>query len=190
MGADGDTYHAAHFLSNTEFQVACATLAGGAGVWLRLLEGYEWGRQHIERGQGACLASRSRRLAAISELERNSQRLLELAGAGAGAGAEGCLRALEEQLRSARELSTRQRTEIDSLREHCDKLHAEWCRVRESRRVLSARLSEAEREAAEMQDFLAAETGALGDSLRDAEAEIEKLASELERRYAEHFQVL
>nr|XP_032513423.1 uncharacterized protein LOC116767275 [Danaus plexippus plexippus] len=139
-------------------------------------------RQHVET---QLAAERSARLAAISELERNSQRLLELAGAGAGAGAEGCLRALEEQLRSARELSTRQRTEIDSLREHCDKLHAEWCRVRESRRVLSARLSEAEREAAEMQDFLAAETGALGDSLRDAEAEIEKLASELERRRGE-----
>ncbi|XP_061383329.1 uncharacterized protein LOC116767275 isoform X2 [Danaus plexippus] len=139
-------------------------------------------RQHVET---QLAAERSARLSAISELERNSQRLLELAGAGAGAGAEGCLRALEEQLRSARELSTRQRTEIDSLREHCDKLHAEWCRVRESRRVLSARLSEAEREAAEMQDFLAAETGALGDSLRDAEAEIEKLASELERRRGE-----
>ncbi|CAK1545168.1 unnamed protein product [Leptosia nina] len=132
-------------------------------------------------------AERTARLAAIAELERNSQRLLELAGAvpGAGAGAEGCLRALEEQLRSAEELATRQRGEIDTLREHCDKLHAEACKARERSRVFEARLSEAEREAAEMQDFLAAETGALGDSLRDAEAEVARLNADLERRRGE-----
>ncbi|XP_072943872.1 uncharacterized protein corn [Epargyreus clarus] len=130
-------------------------------------------------------AERAARLAAIAELERNSQRLLELAGAGAGAGADGCLRALEEQLRAAGELASRQRGEIDSLRELCDKLHAEACNARESSRVLEARLAEAEREAAEMQDFLAAETGALNDSLREAEAELERLNADLERRRAE-----
>ncbi|XP_045785321.1 uncharacterized protein LOC123880936 [Maniola jurtina] len=139
-------------------------------------------RLHVE---AQLAAERAARLAAISELERNSQRLLELAGAGAGANADGCLRALEEQLRSARELATRQRGEIDALRDHCDKLHAEACNARETSRVLEARLSEAEREAAEMQDFLAAETGALSDSLRDAEAEITRLTAELERRRGE-----
>ncbi|CAH2086167.1 unnamed protein product [Euphydryas editha] len=139
-------------------------------------------RLHVE---AQLAAERSARLAAISELERNSQRLLELAGAGAGANADGCLRALEEQLRAAGELATRQRAEIDALREHCDKLHAEACHGRETSRVLAARLAEAEREAAEMQDFLAAETGALGDSLRDAEAEVARLGAELERRRGE-----
>lgn len=43
---------------------------------------------------------------------------------GAGAGADGCLRALEEQLRSTGELAAKQRGEIDALRAHCDKLHA------------------------------------------------------------------
>lgn len=60
----------------------------------------------------------------------------------------------------------------------------EACAGRESSRVLAARLAEAEREAAEMQDFLAAETGALGDSLRDADSEIARLAAELDRRCA------
>ncbi|XP_045445686.1 rootletin [Melitaea cinxia] len=142
-------------------------------------------RERRLHAEAQLAAERSARLAAISELERNSQRLLELAGAGAGANADGCLRALEEQLRSAGELATRQRAEIDSLREHCDKLHAEACHGRETSRVLSARLAEAEREAAEMQDFLAAETGALGDSLRDAEAEVARLGAELERSRGE-----
>ncbi|CAH2240204.1 jg1768 [Pararge aegeria aegeria] len=141
-------------------------------------------RLHVE---AQLAAERAARLAAISELERNSQRLLELAGAGAGANADGCLRVLEEQLRSAGQLATRQRGDIDALREHCDKLHAEACNARETSRVLQARLSEAEREAAEMQDFLAAETGALSDSLRDAEAEIARLNIELERRYELYF---
>ncbi|XP_052737496.1 uncharacterized protein LOC112044118 isoform X2 [Bicyclus anynana] len=139
-------------------------------------------RLHVE---AQLAAERAARLAAIAELERNSQRLLELAGAGAGANADGCLRALEEQLRAAGELATRQRADIDALRDHCDKLHAEACHARESSRVLQARLSEAEREAAEMQDFLAAETGALSDSLRDAEADIARLTTELERRRSE-----
>ncbi|CAH0721886.1 unnamed protein product, partial [Brenthis ino] len=139
-------------------------------------------RLHVE---AQLAAERAARLAAISELERNSQRLLELAGAGAGSNADGCLRALEEQLRSAGELATRQRGEIDALRDHCNKLHAEACNGRERARVLEARLAEAEREAAEMQDFLAAETGALGDSLRDAEAEVARLSADLERRRAE-----
>ncbi|XP_047527947.1 uncharacterized protein LOC125064774 isoform X2 [Vanessa atalanta] len=142
-------------------------------------------RERRLHAEAQLAAERSARLAAISELERNSQRLLELAGAGAGSNADGCLRALEEQLRAAGELATRQRGEIDALREHCDKLHAEACHGRESSRVLSARLAEAEREAAEMQDFLAAETGALGDSLRDAEAEVARLSAELERRRGE-----
>lgn len=48
---------------------------------------------------------------------------------GAGAGAEGCLRALEDQLKAAGELATRQRVEIDSLRDQCNKLHAvSYCR--------------------------------------------------------------
>ncbi|XP_061712562.1 uncharacterized protein LOC133521549 isoform X2 [Cydia pomonella] len=139
-------------------------------------------RQHAE---AQLAAERAARLAAIAELERNSQRLLELAGAGAGAGAEGCLRALEEQLRAAGELAARQRGDIDALREHCDRLHHEACSARESARVLQARLAEAEREAAEMQDFLAAETGALGDSLREAEAELARANKDLERRRAE-----
>ncbi|XP_063620481.1 plectin-like isoform X2 [Cydia splendana] len=139
-------------------------------------------RQHAE---AQLAAERAARLAAIAELERNSQRLLELAGAGAGAGAEGCLRALEEQLRAAGELAARQRGDIDALREHCDRLHHEACSARESARVLEARLAEAEREAAEMQDFLAAETGALGDSLREAEAELARANKDLDRRRAE-----
>ncbi|XP_068629775.1 uncharacterized protein corn isoform X3 [Battus philenor] len=130
-------------------------------------------------------AERAARLAAIAELERNSQRLLELAGAGPGAGADGCLRALEDQLRSAGELAARQRAEIDSLREHCNKLHSEAISGREAARVAEARLAEAEREAAEMQDFLAAETGALSDSLREADAELVRLTTDLERRRAE-----
>jgi hypothetical protein len=58
----------------------------------------------------------------------------------------------------------------------------EWCGARESARALQARLAEAEREAAEMHDFLAAETAALGDSLRDADAENARLAADLDRR--------
>ncbi|KPJ05075.1 hypothetical protein RR46_04191 [Papilio xuthus] len=139
-------------------------------------------RQHAE---AQLAAERAARLAAIAELERNSQRLLELAGAGAGAGAEGCLRALEEQLRSASELAGRQRAEIDALRDHCNKLHAEALSGREAARLAEARLAEAEREAAEMQDFLAAETGALSDSLREADAELVRLSTDLERRRAE-----
>ncbi|XP_013195668.2 nuclease SbcCD subunit C [Amyelois transitella] len=130
-------------------------------------------------------AERAARLAAIAELESNSQRLLELAGAGAEAGAEGCLKALDEQLRAARELAARQRGEVDALRASCDRLHAEASSAREAARVFEARLHEAEREAAEMQEFLAAETGALGHSLREAEAELLRVNSELERRRAE-----
>ncbi|XP_014370229.2 uncharacterized protein LOC106720161 [Papilio machaon] len=139
-------------------------------------------RQHAE---AQLAAERAARLSAIAELERNSQRLLELAGAGAGAGADGCLRALEEQLRSASELAARQRAEIDALRDHCNKLHAEALSGREAARLAEARLAEAEREAAEMQDFLAAETGALSDSLREADAELVRLSTDLERRRAE-----
>ncbi|XP_047988615.1 uncharacterized protein LOC125228189 isoform X2 [Leguminivora glycinivorella] len=86
---------------------------------------------------------------------------------------------------SGGELAARQRGDIDALREHCDRLHHEACSARESARVLEARLVEAEREAAEMQDFLAAETGALGDSLREAEAELARANKDLERRRAE-----
>lgn len=59
----------------------------------------------------------------------------------------------------------------------------ESCSARESARLAEARLGEAEREAAEMQDFLAAETGALSDSLRDAETELARVNADLERRY-------
>ncbi|CAH2073422.1 unnamed protein product, partial [Iphiclides podalirius] len=142
-------------------------------------------RERRLHAEAQLAAERAARLAAISELERNSQRLLELAGAGAGAGADGCLRALEEQLRSAGELATRQRGEIDALRDHCNKLHGEALRGREAARAAEARLAEAEREAAEMQDFLAAETGALSDSLREADAELVRLNADLERRRAE-----
>lgn len=58
----------------------------------------------------------------------------------------------------------------------------EACSARETARVTEARLAEAEREAAEMQDFLAAETGALGDSLRDAEAELARANADLDKR--------
>ncbi|KAH9635317.1 hypothetical protein HF086_017883 [Spodoptera exigua] len=58
----------------------------------------------------------------------------------------------------------------------------EACGARESARLAEARLAEAEREAAEMQDFLAAETGALSDSLREAEAELVRVNADLERR--------
>ncbi|XP_022120450.2 uncharacterized protein LOC110996880 isoform X2 [Pieris rapae] len=142
-------------------------------------------RERRLHAEAQLAAERTARLAAIAELERNSQRLLELAGAGAGAGADGCLRALEEQLRSAEDLATRQRAENDSLRDQCDKLHADACKARERSRVFEARLTEAEREAAEMQDFLAAETGALGDSLLDAETEIARLNADLDRRRGE-----
>ncbi|KAJ0180705.1 hypothetical protein K1T71_004109 [Dendrolimus kikuchii] len=142
-------------------------------------------RKRREHAETQLQAERAARLAAIAELDRNSQRLLELAGAGAGAGTDGCLRALEEQLRSAGELAARQRGEIDSLRELCNKLHMEACNARETARVTEARLAEAEREAAEMQDFLAAETGALGDSLRDAEAELARANADLDKRRAE-----
>ncbi|XP_022819474.1 uncharacterized protein LOC111351669 [Spodoptera litura] len=142
-------------------------------------------RERRQRAEAQLAAERAARLAAIAELDRNSQRLLELAGAGAGAGADGCLRALEEQLRSAGELATRQSAEIDALREQCNKLHVEACSARESARLAEARLGEAEREAAEMQDFLAAETGALSDSLRDAETELARVNADLERRRAE-----
>ncbi|KAL0842325.1 hypothetical protein ABMA28_014453 [Loxostege sticticalis] len=142
-------------------------------------------RERREHAEAQLAAERAARLSAIAELERNSQRLLELAGAGAGAGADGCLRALEEQLRSAGELAARQRFEIDALREHCDKLHIEARGARETARSLEARLAEAEREAAEMQDFLAAETAALGDSLREADAEIARLSADLDRRRGE-----
>ncbi|XP_050559182.1 uncharacterized protein LOC118266793 [Spodoptera frugiperda] len=142
-------------------------------------------RERRQRAEAQLAAERAARLAAIAELDRNSQRLLELAGAGAGAGADGCLRALEEQLRSAGELAARQSAEIDALREQCNKLHVEACSARESARLAEARLGEAEREAAEMQDFLAAETGALSDSLRDAEAELARVNADLERRRAE-----
>ncbi|CAH4037210.1 uncharacterized protein LOC123719223 isoform X1 [Pieris brassicae] len=142
-------------------------------------------RERRLHAESQLAAERTARLAAIAELERNSLRLLELAGAGAGAGADGCLRALEEQLRSAEDLATRQRAENDTLRDHCDKLHADACKARERSRVFEARLTEAEREASEMQDFLAAETGALGDSLLDAENEIARLNADLERRRGE-----
>ncbi|VVD03142.1 unnamed protein product [Leptidea sinapis] len=141
-------------------------------------------RERRLHAESQLAAERTARLAAIAELEKNSQRLLELAGAaGAGAGAEGCLRALEEQLRSAEVLATRQREEIDALRSQCNKIHSEACSSRETSRVLEARLAEAEREAGEMQDFLAAETGALSDSLREAEGEIVRLSADLERRF-------
>ncbi|KAJ8725846.1 hypothetical protein PYW08_004029 [Mythimna loreyi] len=142
-------------------------------------------RERRQRAEAQLAAERAARLAAIAELDRNSQRLLELAGAGAGAGADGCLRALEEQLRSAGELAAKQRAEIDALREQCNKLHIESCSARECARVAEARLCEAEREAAEMQDFLAAETGALSDSLRDAETELARVNADLDRRRAE-----
>ncbi|CAK1581624.1 unnamed protein product [Parnassius mnemosyne] len=142
-------------------------------------------RERRLHAEAQLAAERAARLSAIAELERNSQRLLELAGAGAGAGAEGCLRALEEQLRSAGELAARQRGEIDTLREHCNRLHSEALSAREAARIAEARLVEAEREAAEMQDFLAAETSALGDSLREADAELVRLTADLERRRAE-----
>ncbi|XP_037301900.1 LOW QUALITY PROTEIN: uncharacterized protein LOC119192169 [Manduca sexta] len=133
-------------------------------------------------------AERAARLAALAELERNSRRLLDLAGAGAGGaggGADACLRALEEQLRAAGDLAARQRAEIDSLRDTCNTLHAEAHGARAAARLAEARLAEAEREAAEMQDFLAAETGALSDSLRDAEAELTRLNADLDKRRAE-----
>ncbi|CAG4988427.1 unnamed protein product [Parnassius apollo] len=142
-------------------------------------------RERRLHAEAQLAAERAARLSAIAELERNSQRLLELAGAGAGAGAEGCLRALEEQLRSAGELAARQRGEIDTLREHCNRLHSEALSAREAARIAEARLVEAEREATEMQDFLAAETSALSDSLRDADAELVRLTADLERRRAE-----
>ncbi|XP_075969868.1 microtubule-binding protein cornetto isoform X2 [Anticarsia gemmatalis] len=142
-------------------------------------------RERRQRAEAQLAAERAARLAAIAELDRNSQRLLDLAGAGAGAGADGCLRALEEQLRSAGELAAKQRAEIDALREQCNKLHVEACSCREAARLAEARLGEAEREAAEMHDFLAAETGALSDSLRDAEAELARVNADLERRRAE-----
>ncbi|XP_026747581.1 uncharacterized protein LOC113508696 [Trichoplusia ni] len=142
-------------------------------------------RERRQRAEAQLAAERAARLAAIAELDRNSQRLLDLAGAGAGAGADGCLRALEEQLRSAGELAAKQRAEIDALREQCNKLHVEACSARECARLAEARLGEAEREAAEMQDFLAAETGALSDSLRDAELELARVNADLDRRRAE-----
>ncbi|PZC81673.1 hypothetical protein B5X24_HaOG212117 [Helicoverpa armigera] len=142
-------------------------------------------RERRQRAEAQLAAERAARLAAIAELDRNSQRLLDLAGAGAGANADGCLRALEEQLRAAGELAAKQRAEIDALREQCNKLHVESCSARESARVAEARLCEAEREAAEMQDFLAAETGALSDSLRDAEHELARVNADLDRRRAE-----
>ncbi|KAM3962989.1 microtubule-binding protein cornetto [Aphomia sociella] len=162
--------------------VECARLASAAAAAEAAAAEERERRLHAE----AQLATeRAARLAAIAELERNTQRLLELAGAGAGAGAEGCLHALEEQLRAAGELAARQRAEMDALRAHCDKLHLEAGSAREAARTLQARLAEAEREAAEMQDFLAAETGALSDSLRDAEAELARANTDLERRRAE-----
>ncbi|KAL4711962.1 hypothetical protein ACJJTC_011269 [Scirpophaga incertulas] len=142
-------------------------------------------RERRLQAEAQLAAERTARLAAIAELERNSQRLLELAGAGADAGADGCLRALEEQLRSTGELAARQRTEIDSLRDQCARLQVEACGARETARSLQSRLAEAEREAAEMQDFLAAETAALGDSLRDADAEVARLTADLDKRRAE-----
>ncbi|XP_049867439.1 uncharacterized protein LOC126367758 [Pectinophora gossypiella] len=142
-------------------------------------------RERRQQAEAQLAAERAARLAAIAELESNSQRLLELAGAGAGAGADGCLRALEEQIRAAAELAARQRAEIDTLRAHADNMQREACSAREAARQTEARLAEAEREAGEMQDFLAAETGALTDSLRDAEAEVARLSAELDRRRAE-----
>ncbi|XP_053625657.1 nuclease SbcCD subunit C isoform X2 [Plodia interpunctella] len=139
-------------------------------------------RQHAE---AQLAAERAARLAAIAQLETNEQRLLELAGTGVEPGAEGCLKALDEQLRAARSLAATQRGEIDLLRVSCDRLHAEASSARESARILEARLHEAEREAAEMQDFLAAETGALNDSLREAEAELARVNADLDRRRAE-----
>ncbi|CAB3235046.1 unnamed protein product [Arctia plantaginis] len=142
-------------------------------------------RERRQRAESQLAAERAARLAAIAELDRNSQRLLELAGAGAGAGAEGCLRALEEQLRSTGELAAKQRAEIDALRDQCNRLHVEACSAREAARLAEARLSEAECEAAEMHDFLAAETGALSDSLREAETELARVNTDLDRRRAE-----
>lgn len=60
--------------------------------------------------------------------------------------------------------------------------YQEACSAREAARLAEARLGEAEREAAEMHDFLAAETGALSDSLRDAEAELARVNVDLDRR--------
>ncbi|GBP14494.1 hypothetical protein EVAR_7773_1 [Eumeta japonica] len=150
-------------------------------------------RVRRDRAEHQLAEEQAARLAAHHELERNSLRLLELAGAGADAGTEGCLRTLEEQLRASAELAARQRVDIDRLRDQCAALqmtlhvtlNQEASRARENVRSLEARLAEAEREAAEMQDFLAAETGALGDSLRDAEAELVHAKTELERRRGE-----
>ncbi|XP_028038093.1 microtubule-associated protein futsch isoform X1 [Bombyx mandarina] len=131
-------------------------------------------------------AERAARLAAIAQLDDNTRRLLELAGAaGADAGAEGCLHALGEQLRSAGELAARQRAEIDALRDHCNKLQIEWCTSRQRATAAEARLVEAERDAAEMHDFLAAETAALADSLRDADRQLVATNAELDKRRAE-----
>lgn len=59
----------------------------------------------------------------------------------------------------------------------------ESCAERARARLAEARLGAAEREAAEMQDFLAAETCALTHSLRDAEAEGARLHADLDKRY-------
>ncbi|XP_048479304.1 uncharacterized protein LOC119693644 isoform X2 [Plutella xylostella] len=142
-------------------------------------------RARRRRAEQAAAEERAGRLAAHEELQRNSHRLLELAGAGAGAGADGCLRALEEQLKASGDLASRQRAEIDSLRALCDKLHMEASQARASSHQLEERLSEATRDAAEMQDFLAAEARALADSLRDAEAQLADAHQDLAQRRAE-----
>ncbi|CAG9114726.1 unnamed protein product [Plutella xylostella] len=145
-------------------------------------------RARRRRAEQAAAEERAGRLAAHEELQRNSHRLLELAGAatntitGAGAGADGCLRALEEQLKASGDLASRQRAEIDSLRALCDKLHMEASQARASSHQLEERLSEATRDAAEMQDFLAAEARALADSLRDAEAQLADAHQDLAQR--------
>lgn len=142
-------------------------------------------RERREAVEAQLAEERAARLAAHAEIERNSLRLLELAGAGADAGAEGCLKALDEQLRASAELAAQQRQEIERLRDQVNVAQIEAGMSRTRARALDARLTEVERDATEMQDFLAAETSALGDSLRDAEAELARSNHELERRRAE-----
>ncbi|XP_059057044.1 uncharacterized protein LOC131850724 [Achroia grisella] len=142
-------------------------------------------RERRQHADAQLAQERAARLAALADLERNSQRLLELAGAGAEAGAEGCLRALEEQLRAARELAARQRADCDALRARCDSLHTEARAAREAARAAESARSEAEREAAEMHEFLAAEAAALAHSLRDADAELARLTQERDRSRSE-----
>lgn len=59
----------------------------------------------------------------------------------------------------------------------------EASQARASSHQLEERLSETTRDAAEMQDFLAAEARALADSLRDAEAQLADAHQDLAQRY-------